>query len=162
MTINRNHLFLESFTVILILSIFGDVEEFVATLISNYPNSYFGYLIAYVVVFGIIIFAFYKITYKPPKYEKIVNKAQQRHDTIIGDLKTKMEKIDDKKRKTEEKKQAKIQKSLQQEEKKTQQQSQKKEKSLPTKTSRPQTIKSSKQNINYKSSPKQKSTRRRR
>lgn len=102
MAINRNYLFLEAFSVILVFSILGNVQEFVATLISNHPHNYLYYLAVYIIVISVLLFAFYKITYRPPKYSKIVNKAQQRHDTLIAGLKSKIDTIDDNKRKKEE------------------------------------------------------------
>ena len=64
------------------------------------------YLLVYVVVVGAIIFLIYKATYKPPKYEKIVNRAEQKQITLLDGLKTKIDNID-----TKQKAKAKLEKA---------------------------------------------------
>ena len=157
MTINRNFLFLEAFTVILIFSIFGDIQEYVALLISNHPNDYLLYLGTYIVIIAVLLFVIYKVTYKPPKYEKIVNKAQLRQENILSGLKTKIEKIDDKQKKKEEKTKAKALKAQE----KAQEKAQKIQKSPVKKTTHSKSSKSSHRTSSYKSPAKPKATRRR-
>ncbi len=165
MAINRNLIFLESFSVILVISVFGNVEEFVRTLISDHPNSYFIYLIGYVVIVAIVIFGFYKITYRTPRYEKLINKSQQRQTLLIDGLKSKIDTIDEKKKKQEEKKQAKLREKVEnvqeKEQEKDQTRVQKTKSSIAKPASTFSTSRNLKSSTNSKSTSKSKTVRRR-
>ncbi len=162
MTVKRNGVALFSFSVILVLSIAGDIIEFVRTLISNQPNSYLFTLSGYIVIVSVVLFAFYKITYKPPKYEKIVNKAQKRQNNIIDGLKSKIETIDDKQRKKQEKTEKKLLRNAQKEEAKAQKQKEQQKGKEAIQSFSSEINRSTKKPSGYKPSPKSKKARRRR
>ena len=103
LNINRNYIFLEIFSLTLIGAFLLNVLEFVARLITDHPNDYLVILTIYIVVFVIVVFGFYKLTYKPPKYDKIVHEARKKENSLIDGLKTKIDTIDQKQSKKKEK-----------------------------------------------------------
>ena len=157
MTINRNFLALEVFTGILILSIFGDIQKYVASLIKHHPHDYMIYLGTYIIIISVLFFVIYKVTYKPPKYEKMVNKAQKRQEDILDGLKTKIEKIDVKQKKKEEKTKAKALKAQE----RANEKALKEHKKTTKARSHSSNAKSSHRTSSYKSPAKPKATRRR-
>lgn len=106
--INRNFIFLEVFSVTLIGAIALNIWEYVATLASNDPNGYVFTLFGYVIVIAIIAYIIYFFVHTPPKFEKIINKADKRQTKLLDGLKTKMQTIDEKQAKKEMKKEKKI------------------------------------------------------
>ena len=120
--INRNFIFLELFSATLIGAIALNIWEYVATLASNDPNGYVFTLLGYVLVIGIIGYIIYYFVHTPPKFEKIINKAEKRQTKLLDGLKNKMQTIDEKQAKKEinkEKKLLKQQLNTQEKESKT-------------------------------------------
>lgn len=103
LNINRNYIFLEVFSLTLILAFLLNVVEFVARTITDHPNDYIVIFAVYSIVLIVIVLGFYKLTYRPPKYDKMFNKARKKETSLIDGLKTKIETIDNKQAKKIEK-----------------------------------------------------------
>ena len=87
----------------MIISIILNIGDWIGSLASHNPHGYIFTLAGYVIIFSVITYIIYRITYTPPEYENLVKNAQKKQDKLLDGLKTKINTIDTKQAKKKEK-----------------------------------------------------------
>lgn len=81
-----------------------NVWKSIATMATKNPHGYIFTLFGYLIIFSIIGYIIYRISYNPPEFENLVDRAQKRQDKLLDGLKTKIDTIDDKQAKKKKEK----------------------------------------------------------